>query len=418
MTAVDVLDTSDEEREAERGAPIEVAVAFTDLENFTTYTEAEGDDAASRLLIGHHRESAAIVGSRGGRVLKRLGDGLMLTFPEPEAAVIACLELGEAAPLRLRAGIHFGTVLVTDDDVIGHVVNLAARVTESAARGELVVTDARAHSSRRPSRRRLRWPVTRRFRGIEAKVPVYLASRRCLSMSGRGRAMKRLAPKGGRALARFALLESRPSTGRTADQVVSFDALGRSHGGGRVLIGGRLELAAELVEVGADRVPLVPVAEGHPHSLGLRETGASAGDVSDRNGSVEDSGRVIVLRIVAEGDQVVVPREDLWPVGLRRRPGVGVKRGDRGLDLVATRALLGERALQDRDTVGDLGGVPERAVLLVERDEPPGVVRARREPRCWSSISASRPRASGSGVARVSCRVSRIASRARSWRRP
>ena len=42
-------------------------------------------------------------------MLKRLGDGLMLTFPEPEAAVLACLELGEAAPLRLRAGIHGGT---------------------------------------------------------------------------------------------------------------------------------------------------------------------------------------------------------------------------------------------------------------------------------------------------------------------
>jgi class 3 adenylate cyclase len=56
MTAVHMLATPDEEREAdaEAGAPIEPTVAFTDLEDFTTYTEAEGDDAASRLLIGHH----------------------------------------------------------------------------------------------------------------------------------------------------------------------------------------------------------------------------------------------------------------------------------------------------------------------------------------------------------------------------
>ncbi len=86
--------------EVEVGAPMELTVAFTDLEEFTSYTEAEGDDAASRLLIGHHRESVTIVRARGGRVLKRLGDGLMLTFPEPEAAVLACLELGEAAPLE------------------------------------------------------------------------------------------------------------------------------------------------------------------------------------------------------------------------------------------------------------------------------------------------------------------------------
>ena len=70
---------------------------------FPTYTEAEGDDAASRLLIGHHRKAVPIVRSRGGRVVKWLGDGLMLTFPVPEAAVLACLELSESSPLPSTA---------------------------------------------------------------------------------------------------------------------------------------------------------------------------------------------------------------------------------------------------------------------------------------------------------------------------
>ena len=116
--------------------------------------------------------------SRGGRVLKRLGDGLMLTFPEPEAAVLACLELGEAAPLRLRAGIHGGKVLVTgDDDVIGHVVNLAARVTESAAGGELVVTDHVRTAVGDLRGVAFDGPYRRSFKGIEVEVPVYLVSR-------------------------------------------------------------------------------------------------------------------------------------------------------------------------------------------------------------------------------------------------
>jgi adenylate cyclase len=180
MTAVHVLATADEERQAdaEGGAPVELTVAFTDLEDFTTYTEAEGDDAASRLLIDHHRESEPIVRSRGGRVLKRLGDGLMLTFPEPEAAVLACLELSEAAPLRLRAGIHGGKVLVTGDDVIGHVVNLAARVTESAEGAELIVTDHVRTAVGDPRGVAFDGPYTRGFKGIEDKVRVYLASRR------------------------------------------------------------------------------------------------------------------------------------------------------------------------------------------------------------------------------------------------
>jgi adenylate cyclase len=179
MTAVHVLATPDEEREAdaEGGAPVDLTVAFTDLEDFTTYTEVEGDEAASRLLMGHHRESAAIVRSRGGRVLKRLGDGLMLTFPEPEAAVLASLELGEAAPLPLRAGIHGGMVLVTGDDVIGHVVNLAARVIGSAEGGELVVTDHVRTGVGDLRGVAFDGPYTRSFKGIEEKVAVYLASR-------------------------------------------------------------------------------------------------------------------------------------------------------------------------------------------------------------------------------------------------
>jgi adenylate cyclase len=159
------------------GAPVELTVAFTDLQGFTTYTEAEGDDAASRLLIGHHRASAPIVRGRGGRVVKCIGDGLMLTFPAPEAAVLACLELADAAPLPLRAGVHGGTVLLTGDEVIGRVVNLAARITESAKGSELVVTDHVRAALGDMRGVRFDGPYTRSFKGIEETVPVYLASR-------------------------------------------------------------------------------------------------------------------------------------------------------------------------------------------------------------------------------------------------
>lgn len=177
MTTVGALADGDFAADVECGAPIELAVAFTDLEDFTAYTEAEGDSAASRLLIDHHRESVAIVRGRGGRVLKWLGDGLMLIFPEPEAAVLACLDLGEAAPLRLRAGIHIGHVMVISDDVFGHVVNLAARVTGSAEGGELVVTDDVRRAVGDARGIAFHGPQLRCFKGIEDEVSVYVATR-------------------------------------------------------------------------------------------------------------------------------------------------------------------------------------------------------------------------------------------------
>lgn len=126
----------------QRGDATRLAIAFTDLEGFTRWTERNGDDAASQLVAEHHRTMAPVVRSRGGRVVKRLGDGLLLSFPEPEAAVLACLELvaSQPPPLRLRAGVHLGDVVVVRDDVVGHVVNVAARVAESAKGGDVVVT--------------------------------------------------------------------------------------------------------------------------------------------------------------------------------------------------------------------------------------------------------------------------------------
>lgn len=126
--------------------PTPVAVVFTDLEGFTRFTSDRGDDAAIALLDEHHRAVGPIVRSRGGRVVKRLGDGLMLDFPSPEAATYAALELLETAPapLRLRAGVHVGDAVVTRTDVMGHVVNVAARVTEQAKGHQaLATTDVR-----------------------------------------------------------------------------------------------------------------------------------------------------------------------------------------------------------------------------------------------------------------------------------
>ena len=176
LSTIQVLSSTSEE--GGEGVAGELTVAFTDLEGFTSYTAREGDEAASHLLAEHHREVGPVVRSRGGKIAKRLGDGLLLTFPEPAAAVLACLELvaAEPVPLRLRAGIHRGEVVVTRDDVIGHVVNVAARVAESAKGGEVLVTkevcdevgDMRGVSFGRPR--------LRTYKGVGERVSVCRAT--------------------------------------------------------------------------------------------------------------------------------------------------------------------------------------------------------------------------------------------------
>ncbi len=124
------------------GTPTPLTVMFTDLSGFTRFTAERGDAEAAALVAEHQRVVGPIVRSRGGRIVKHLGDGLMITFPAPEAAVLAAVELVEAvdAPLQLRAGIHVGEAVVTHDDVFGHVVNVAARITEEAEGGMVLAS--------------------------------------------------------------------------------------------------------------------------------------------------------------------------------------------------------------------------------------------------------------------------------------
>lgn len=144
LSTIQVLSSNSGER-ARDGVPDTLTVVFTDLEGFSAYTARVGDEQSCHFLNDHRRVVGPIVRSRGGRLVKQLGDGLLLTFPSAEAALYAALELldAEPAPLRLRVGMHSGDVLVLPDrDVVGHVVNVAARVAEAAHGGELLTTQA------------------------------------------------------------------------------------------------------------------------------------------------------------------------------------------------------------------------------------------------------------------------------------
>jgi adenylate cyclase len=154
-----------------------VTVLFTDVEGFTPYTAENGDSAALEFLDRHHRSVMPVIRGRGGRVVKRLGDGLMLLFPNPTAAVYAATELVRIAPdpLRLRAGAHIGEAVITGDDVLGHVVNIAARVTDQAEGGQALVSGDVYTAVGSLSTIRFTGPWTRELKGIDEPISVYQA---------------------------------------------------------------------------------------------------------------------------------------------------------------------------------------------------------------------------------------------------
>lgn len=83
---------------------------------------------------------------------------------------------------------------------------------------------------------------------------------------------------------------------------------------------------------------------------------------------------------VGEGNEFVVPLDDLHPVGFVGSPRVGVQRGDRGLCLVLPEPVGRQRGLQHGHTLGDQIMAPQRAVLLGEGYQGPVGTRAGRSP--------------------------------------
>lgn len=152
-----------------------LTIVFTDLEGFTSYTSTHGDEAAIALLAEHNRVVGPIVRSWGGRLVKRLGDGLMLSFADPHYAVRAAVELVAAPPddLRLRAGVHTGPVVATKDDLLGHAVNVAARITDVAKGGQVMVSQEVLDAAGEIAEVRLSKPARKRLKGVREQISVY-----------------------------------------------------------------------------------------------------------------------------------------------------------------------------------------------------------------------------------------------------
>ena len=121
------------------------AVAFVDLTGYTTLTERLGDEAAATAAVRLSALANECARTSDGRVVKLLGDGVLLRFDDPQTAVDAVLSLLteiEAAGLPTgHAGIAAGRIVQRDGDIYGRTVNLAARISAHAASGQLFVDD-------------------------------------------------------------------------------------------------------------------------------------------------------------------------------------------------------------------------------------------------------------------------------------
>jgi class 3 adenylate cyclase/tetratricopeptide (TPR) repeat protein len=128
-----------------------LTIMMTDVVSSTeplrSRVDQNADDVLALQAAVVHRQVAAF----GGRVHKSLGDGFLISFPSPVAAVRAAAAIQRALhehntadpqhSIENRIGLHTGEVTEADGDLLGQAVHAAARVMAEAGGGQILTTD-------------------------------------------------------------------------------------------------------------------------------------------------------------------------------------------------------------------------------------------------------------------------------------
>jgi class 3 adenylate cyclase len=133
----------DIDREHTERTAFRCGVGFADLSGFTRLSEQLSLADLSAVLSVFEETATDTVHSRGGRVVKFLGDAVMWVSAEPEDLARIALDLvthprAAAGGIDVRAGLSYGRLLAQDGDYFGRPVNLASRLVAVAEPGQVL----------------------------------------------------------------------------------------------------------------------------------------------------------------------------------------------------------------------------------------------------------------------------------------
>ena len=151
-----------------------LAVGFVDLVGFTPLAQQLPARELLDVIVGLESRAFDLATANGGRVVKHIGDEIMIVALDARAGcetVLALMRDLDARGIAPHGGLAFGEVVVRHGDYYGSVVNLASRLTDEAIPGEVLVDAAVAEGAAadglvfEPAGRRL-------LKGFAEPVPV------------------------------------------------------------------------------------------------------------------------------------------------------------------------------------------------------------------------------------------------------
>ncbi|MCC7507911.1 MAG: adenylate/guanylate cyclase domain-containing protein [Planctomycetes bacterium] len=130
-----------------------LTVMFTDISGFTKHTETISRQDLMSRLDTHNELLMPIVAHFDGKIVKTIGDAFLITFESPTNAVQCGLFMqhtlrkfnvgkDESHAIHIKVSINSGEVTVTENDVFGDPVNVAAKIEKATNPDEIYFTEA------------------------------------------------------------------------------------------------------------------------------------------------------------------------------------------------------------------------------------------------------------------------------------
>jgi class 3 adenylate cyclase len=138
-------DTAARAGPAHGDAPL--TILFTDITESTALTQQLGDAKAQELVRTHNAIVRDALKTSGGSEIKHTGDGIMASFSSPTKALDCAIAIQRAvassddARLAVHIGLNAGEPVAEDDDLFGTSVQLARRICDQSAGGEILASD-------------------------------------------------------------------------------------------------------------------------------------------------------------------------------------------------------------------------------------------------------------------------------------
>lgn len=130
-----------------------LTILFVDIVGYTATTSRQSRTENADLLKTFNRTLLPLVQRFDGKLVKSIGDAMLLTFRSPTDAMLCSmalqdamhnynLHIAQADPIHIRVAANLGEVRVTKNDIFGEPVNLAARIEGVAPADEIYLSEA------------------------------------------------------------------------------------------------------------------------------------------------------------------------------------------------------------------------------------------------------------------------------------